>query len=486
MEEHKSLKKNVLFNGMLSFAGIAFPLVTTPYISRVLDISDIGVINHGSAFASLFISVASLGLSGYASREIARVRSDRGKVSHVFWSVLAIHFLSSVLIVLFYVGYVQLCVGDERLRHVLLIYAAMVAAKPFEVEWLYTGLEEFKYISLRSITIKTVMFLLLFVLVRDESDFLWYAVLLVCAQSANGFYNLIHSRKYVNRPCLRLGIKNVLSCSKYFYFQVLVAVCYQYANQIFLGNTNESELALFVRAASLTAIIQSVVNTVLNALKPRVEHVFVKNLEGCREYIDKGFSLVMFILFPMCFGLAALSEEAMRLFGGAQFVGGGTVLRIAALSAFITNLSVFFNNIVSTPAGFEKNTMFGNIAVAVVSLALNPFLARRYGGTGAATALLAAEAAGLLVHAALAFKEHLYLKFVSPRLCRYAVSALAMYAFICLVRTRISSPVVSVLVCVPSAAVLYAGLCFLLMKISDDKGDHVFAFVESCLMRIRR
>lgn len=101
----KSLKRNAAFNFLLTFANIAFPLVTTPYISRILHISDIGIINQASAFSALFINLISLGVTGYGAREIARVRNNIEKCNEVFFSVLVLHIFAFILGSVFYLGF---------------------------------------------------------------------------------------------------------------------------------------------------------------------------------------------------------------------------------------------------------------------------------------------------------------------------------------------------------------------------------------------
>lgn len=479
----KSLKKNTIFNFFLTFASVLFPFITTPYISRVLNISDIGIINQGAVFSALFINLISFGVTGYGAREIARVRNDIEKLNKIFFSVLTLHIFAFVLGSVFYLGYTAFFVTEAKLRQVYFIYYFLLAINPFMIEWLYTGLEEFKYIALRSIVIKVVMFALLFVLVRKREDFLRYAILLVGAQSANGIFNIVHARKYVNFRFFKLDLKTVLCGSKYFYFQTLVAICYQNLNQLFLGNNDKIQLAFYVRATTLVAVISSCVNPIINALKPRLENIIASDKESYKFYIKKCFDCVSFILFPLCFGLAVLSDGVMYLFGGEQFLTGGSVLKIVAFSTLISNFSVFFNNIISTPAGFEKNTLLGNICVAIFSLILNPLLIMKFGACGAAVAMLLAETSGLLVQIFLIKRQKLYLNFISFKVIKYFISAFAMYILIYFIISIFNSIYVSLFVGVFAGGIIYLLVYFLSSFLFKDNDDFVLVFIRGFLQR---
>lgn len=476
----KSIKKNTFFNFLLTFASILFPLITTPYISRVLNIEDIGIINQGSVFSALFINLISLGLAGYGAREIARVRDDREKLSQVFFSVITLHIAAFIIGSVFYLGFTVLFVADQKLRQVYLIYFFIVAANPFMIEWLYTGLEEFKYISLRSICIKILMFLLFFVFIRESKDFLRYALLLVGAQSLNSIFNIIHARKYVSFHFFKLDLKTVFFGAKYFYLQTLVAVCYQNINQLVLGNSDKVQLALYVRATTLAAVISSCVTPIMNAVKPRLEHIIAADRRQYEFYIEKCFSCVMIVLVPLCFGMAVLSSKIMLLFGGEQFSSGGGVLRIVAFSTLISVLSVFFNSIISTPAGFERNTFFGNISVAAFSLILNPVLVLKLGANGAAFAMLLAESSGLIVQLIFIRKQNLYLKFITWKNLKYFVAAGAMYFLVWILSKMITRTFVSVCVCVLFGVICYVVIYLACIFLFKDKND----IVVSALHRI--
>lgn len=424
-----SLKKNTFFNFLLTFSTILFPLISMPYISKVLNISDIGLINKGTAFSTLFTNLFSFGIAGYASRQVARVREDKKELNCVFSSVLLTHIILTVIGLGIYLGYTIFFVSDDTSKKIFLLFSVLFAVQPFAIEWLYSGLEEFEYISIRSIFVKFLMLVSLFVFVRKETDFLIYGILYIGAQSLNAFFNIFHSKKFVRLTLKNFRFKYLLWNSKFFYLQTILAVCYQNINQLILG-TNTEQLAFFVRGTTLVGLVGSFVGPVINAVKPRLENIISNDENSYKHYIDITFELVSIVIWPLGFGIAALSENIMFLFGGEAFKIGFKVLMILAVGTIFTQYSVFFNTIISTPAGFEKNTFWGNLVVAISALCLNPFFIYKFGAIGASIVLAFSEFLGMCIQFTLIKKENLYLDYFCIEKIKYIISAFLMFLII--------------------------------------------------------
>lgn len=421
-----SIKENTFFNFLLTFSTVLFPVISMPYISKVLNISDIGLINKGTAFSTLFTNLFSFGIAGYASRQVARLRNDKNELNKVFSSVLITHIILTVLGLFFYFGYTHIFVTEKKTKNVFLLFSLLFAVQPFAIEWLYSGLEEFKYISIRSISVKLLMLVSLFIFVHEENDFLVYGILYIGAQGLNAFFNVFNARKLVKVTLKDLKFGVLLWDSKFFYFQTLLAICYQNINQLILGKNTE-QLAFFVRGTTLVGLVGSFVSPVINAIKPRLEHIIGNDQSSYNHFTGLTFEIISLIIWPLGFGIAALSENIMYLFGGEVFKAGFRVLMILAIGSIFTQYSVFFNTIVSTPAGLEKNTFWGNLVVAVSALFLNPFCIDKYGAIGAAVVLAFSEFLGLCVQILLIKKEKLYMNFVNIKKIKYFLSALLMF-----------------------------------------------------------
>jgi len=467
-----SVKKNSLFNFILVFSNILFPFVSAPYISRVLNIADIGLINKGAALSTLFVNVCSFGLLGYGTREIARVRDNPQRLQITFSSILFSHLLIVAMGTFVYVFYTVHFVTDNITKKIYFLYLALLLVSPFTIEWFYTGLEKFKYISIRSIAIKVLSLVALFIFVKNKNDFYIYGVLLVLATGLNSLFNIVHAKKYISLTLKGISLKKVIWDSRYFYLQTLVAICYQNINQLILGK-DYTELAFFVRATTIVTILDIVISPVMNAVKPRLAYIYASDFSKYSYYVNKTFNYTFCLAFPCAFGLALLGNNVMYLLGGEQFLRGGPVVSILALSKIITIIAVFLNEIISTPSGNEKNTFYSNFAVAIVACICNPFAIAKFGAIGAASILMLAESVGVITHLILIHKEKLYLHCFSWKKTKYVLAALLMALALYYIRHSINGIYMQLIICIPVGAVIYGTLLWLLSKLYDDEINEV-------------
>ena len=477
----KSVKKNTFFNFLLSFSNILFPLITMPYISRILLINDIGVLNKGTSIYTLFVNLASFGLSGYGAREIARHKNEQDVMQKTFSSVLASHLFTVFIFSLIYFCYIFFFTASEQ-KIVNILYILLFVITPLSVEWFYIGREDFGYIALRSFSIKVLLLILVFTLVHSTEDFIYYAIIFIAAQGINFLYNIFHARLFVHFSFKCVNIWKTFSLSKFFYFQTLVAICYQNINQLILGQ-NEVQLALFVRALSFATLISALITPICNAVKPRLEYVISNDVERYKSYINNAFDCIMSILCPVVLGMVALSSNITLIFGGKQFEAGTSVLAVCCLSSFSTQIAVFLNTIISTPAGFEKNTFFSNATVAACALILNPILISKFGALGASFALLCAETFGVIVHLLLIKRHKLYSDWLDIKKTKYLFSAVLMFFIVVYVKQFIANIYMQCFIGVCFGVFAYIFFVLIFSKLFKDSWPYI---VKNVLARLRK
>ena len=459
-----SVKKNTLYNFVLVLANILFPFISAPYVSHILHIEDIGLVNNGAAFSALFIKLCSFGIVAYSQREIARVKENEKDINRVFSEGFTAHFLITLVGCVIYFLYVYLFVADINTKKMYFIFLFLVFVEPLKLEWFYTGIENFKFIANRSIFVKVLSLIGLFIFVKTENDFYIYGILTVAATSLNCFFNLIHCRKFVKYTFTLKNFFHILFSSKYFYLLNIVTICYQNLNQLLLGKNN-TDLALYVRATGLAALLSLLINPIINAVAPRTSNLFNKEREQYNYYVLKAYSYVGFLLFPATFGMAVLGKNIMYLFGGTQFAEGGLVLTILAFAYLLSNHEVFINEIISIPSGNEKNTVVGNVVVAVFSLILNPLLIFRYGAIGAALVSLITELIGLIVQIFLIKKQKIINNFKIRKLLIYLISSVIMVCILQLLKPIFLNIYIQTIFLIFIGVTLYFTLYIVISKI---------------------
>lgn len=433
--EQNSIKKNCFFYTLLILSNIGYPLIVSPYISRIFFIEQIGIMNYAGAFSGWFITILGLGIPIYGIREVAKVKNDKEKLNKVFSRILTVHIISMIfislvyIIIIFYFSYFLLN------KEIYLIYLVNIILSAFNIEWFYIGMEKYKYITTRNITIKLISLLLIFLLIKSNQNFIEYTIIIVLGTSMNSIFNILHSRKYV---VLKLDVRDFfkeIKKVKYFYFQTIVGSVYSLLDQLLLGSIRGvRELAYYSRSKQILFLLSSLILSFVRTLLPKVSNLYISDIEEYRKKVDTAFDITMLYSFPCAVGLMLLSKNIMFILGGEMFLPAAGSFSILSLLIILSSVAVFFDNQISIPSGKEKITFYGNITVSVVCLSLNLVLIPIYGVKGASISLVLGEMSGNIVQWMNIKRNKLYMGFYNKRINYYIISSLIMGAVIFIIK----------------------------------------------------
>lgn len=191
------VKKNVLYTTFLTGANYIFPLITYPYISRILGPANIGANEFALRIVGYFLLFASLGVTTIGTREIAKSKQSKEECSKTFSSILILNLLSTIFILVVYGICIYSVASFQRVKPLLLIGSIQIAFTPFLIEWLYKGMEDFPYITKRSLAVRVLYVISIFIFVKTEEDLLKYFTLTIFSMILNAIFNWEHKRKYV-------------------------------------------------------------------------------------------------------------------------------------------------------------------------------------------------------------------------------------------------------------------------------------------------
>lgn len=199
-----SIRNNFLYKTLLTISSYIIGFITFPYVSRVLGVDGIGAVNFTDNTVGYFILFASMGIAILGTREIAAAKDDQAKRNRVFSNLLGLNILFTVITLIIYLGIIVLVPRFSQSAEMFYIGAAKIIATVFLVEWFFTGLEEFRFITLRSIAIKLLYVVAVFTLIDDKSDYKLYFTLSVASVIINALVNIVYARKFVkiNRQAL--------------------------------------------------------------------------------------------------------------------------------------------------------------------------------------------------------------------------------------------------------------------------------------------
>ena len=386
----RSIKKNYIYNSLLVGLRMLFPLITYPYVLRVLGPENVGKVNLAISFAMYFSIFAGLGVPQYGTRECARARDDSEELSRVFSELFWINIMAMAVTLAAYFSCFFLVEKMQQEALLYLIVGGIVVMNPFSVEWLYAGLEDYRYISLRSIVFKVVSVAALFLLVLKPEHYLIYAGITVFATVGSHLVNMIHSRAYVRLRIRGLSFKKHMKPVLALFFAAFVASIYTRFDLVLLGFlSGDKNVAFYNVDKKLALLATSIVISLSTVLVPRLAYYFKKGMhEDFRRLAEKSINFIYFLGFPIVTGVIILAPEILHVFGGADFVEGALSLRFIAPVIILESMNAFLSLQILLPTGREGRITIASAAAAAVNLGLNVLFIPLYQHNGITAVLV--------------------------------------------------------------------------------------------------
>lgn len=406
MGQLPSVKKNFLWNFLCAGSNVVFPLLMFLYAARILKAESIGKVDFAVTFVNYFIMFASLGIPTYGIRECAAVRDNRHKLSKVVQELVLINVITT-----FFVSLIFLCTifFVTRLNQELVLYLITginLILNPFGINWLYSALEDYRYIAIRTILFKLCSLILVFVMIHSTGDYLFYAIINVISISGVNILNFLHSRKYVSYYKIQLEIKPHIKPILTF-FTTSVAISF-YANLdiLMIGFwSGDAQVGYYSAALKIRATAATVVTILSTVLLPRLSY-YAQNKKH-KEFdclLKKSFNYAVLTAMPLTLFFSICSSDSVILLAGAEFKNAGTVLLFLMPTVLFAGLSNVTGTQLLVPYGNENKLLISIIAGAVIDIILNTILIPKYAAKGAAVATSITELVVLLVQIIMSVK----------------------------------------------------------------------------------
>lgn len=390
----KSLKTNAILNAIRQSCSVVFPLTTFPYISRILGGENYGKYSFANSIISYFSLLSALGVSNYAVREGARIRDQREKIQSFSSQVFTINVISTT------VSYALLALTilfAEKLsdyKDLLIVLSANLVLTTLGVEWIYTIYEDFLFVTVRSIVVQLISMLGMFALVRKSGDYVIYACITVVASGFGNIINLFYAKKYIKlhltlHPHLSVHLRPllILFCNS------LMISIYVNSDTTIIGlMLGDLSVGIYSVAAKIYTIIKNLLNAVIVVLVPRLSY-FLENGDKYKysNLLSKSFTYLITILIPAITGLFMVSEDAILIISGNEYVSGTMSLRILCVALGFSVLASFFSMLVLLTNKRENKTLFATIVSSLTNLVLNFIFIPLLGINGAAITTALAE-----------------------------------------------------------------------------------------------
>lgn len=424
----KSIKKNFIMNALLTISNFLFPFITYPYVSRVLMPEGIGKVSMAVSVVAYFNMIAQLGIPTYGIRACAKVRDDRDALSKVTRELFIINlimaFISYVLLAVCVIFIPKLAAE----KPLYIIVSLSIILNAFGMEWLFKGLEEYSYITIRSVIFKVIAVVMMFFVVQSQEDYVMYGFVSTFAASASFVLNLVYAGKYVdlfpnkneeiitnknenlvgdldvkegrshidrsNMVDIKRHIKPVLV---FFAFACATTV-YTNLDTVMLGfMKSDLDVGYYNAAIKIKTILLGFVTSLGAVILPRASYYVEKKLmDEFWGVAKRAYRFVILFASPLAVYFMIFSKPSILFISGTAFEGSIVPMQVIIPTILFIGITNIFGIQIMVPLGREKQVLYSVIIGAVVDLILNILLIPNMAACGAAIGTLVAEVAVLI------------------------------------------------------------------------------------------
>ena len=390
----KSIRYNFIMNFILTVSNFIFPLLTFPYVSRVLQVEANGTVAYVSSIVSYFMMIASLGIPTYGIRAAAKVRDDKRKLSTIVQELLIINVILVFLVLIAYFIMLFTLPSMYVYKELFYINAIGILLNVIGVGWFFQAIEQYDYITLRSIFFRLLSLAMIFLLIHSPEDYIMYAGVSVFASVGSNILNFKRLFKYISFKKTEIyhfkpHIKPILIL----FAQTLVVSIYTNLDTVMLGSMKGTyDVGLYTAATKLKGILLSVVTSLGNVLLPRMSY-YANNQMKDRflEIMTKALNFTLFLSLPLSVFFISVSKESILLLAGEGYLGAVIGMQFLMFAVIPNALTGVLGIQVLTPLEKEKYVLLSVTLGALIDLLLNFILIPAYGVSGAAFATMIAE-----------------------------------------------------------------------------------------------
>lgn len=390
----KSLKINMLMNAILTMSGFIFPLISFPYVSRVLSPVGTGKVAFAISLVTYFSMFAQLGVPTYGIRACARVRDDKIKLSRTVQEVFLINAFMSVLAYIVFAVAIIFVPQLNQDKWLYIIVGLTIFFNTIGMEWLYRALEQFSYITACSLIFKTLAMIGMFLFIHDSDDYIYYGAISIFASSASNICNFINLRKHIiMKPLGNYNFRQHYKMIFTFFAMSIATTIYTNLDTVMLGfMKTDADVGYYNAAVKIKNILVSIVTAVSTVLLPRVSYFIEKGMiDEFKRIIHKTINFVIIISVPMTVYFMMFAKEGIFFLSGGDYAGSIVPMQIIMPTLICIGLTNVMGIQMLVPMNREMSVLYSEIAGAVVDLIINIVLIPSMGAAGAAIGTMVAE-----------------------------------------------------------------------------------------------
>lgn len=391
--KQKSLNVNIILTAVKTVVSLLFPLITFPYVSRVLSPAGIGEYNYSNSIITYFVLIAGLGINTYAIREGAKIRENKKEFGVFANEMFSLNVVSTIVSYLILFACFALFQEFRNYETSILIFSALILFKTIGVEWVFSIYEDYFYITIRSLAFQIISVVCLFIFVKSPEDLYPYVAINVLSNVGSNIFNLIYSKKYF---ALKLRFtkhmwKHMVPILVIF-STTLSTMIYVNSDTTMLGwMCGTEEVGYYTVAGKMYNIIKSTLNAIVPVFMARLSFQFDHNRKDYNKTFLYAFNLLTLVTIPLAVGSLFFSDTIILILSGEEYLQAASSMKLLFISIVFASLGNLYSCGGILQAGKEKWMLFATIIGASLNIVANFFFIPYMGNTGAALTTLMTE-----------------------------------------------------------------------------------------------
>lgn len=380
----KSIVKNYLYNLTYQILTLILPLITASYLARVLGAAGNGIYIYTYTIVNYFILFGSLGISMYGQREIAYVQNDKSKMKKTFVELVLFRFITIIIATIVY--YLTFMRQGEYSTYYKILFFELIAAA-FDISWFFQGIEEFKKTVIRNITVRLASVILIFLLVKQESDLGKYLAIYAFADLIGNISLWLYLPKYFKGVKIKnINIVRQIPTIVLLFIPQIANRVYNMLDTTMLGKiiTDKTETGYYEQSQKIIRVLLTLVTSLGTVLVPRMANMFANGeTKKINEYMKKSFNFTYILSFPIIFGLIAISKDFVPWFFGPGYTKVIILMNIISPIILLMGIANIIGTQYLLPTKRQKEFTISVLVGIIVNFILNYIMIKAWNSIGA-------------------------------------------------------------------------------------------------------
>ena len=483
----KSIKFNFIMNFILTVSNFLFPLITFPYVSRVLLPEGTGKVAFALSIVSYFTIFASFGVATYGIRAVAQVRDDKERLSKTMHELLFINIISMTIVYVALAIAILVVPKFAMEKELFWVTSLFILFTIIGIEWLYKGLEKYQYITIRTIVFKIASLFLVFLFVKEKSDYIIFAFISIFAIVGSGVLNLINSRKLINYTLYsEYEFKKHLKPMFVLFLTSMAIAIYTSLDEGLLGLLSSPEQVGYYNAAvRVKGILFTLITSLGVVLLPRLSYYVENHMETeFHEALAKSTNFIIVIAASVVIFFTLFAKETILILAGENYVASIIPLQIVVWALILSAITNILGIQILLPLKKDKQLLFSVLCAATVDVIANFLLVPKLAAVGTALSVIAAELSVLIVQIII-LRQYIKILFSGLQLHKIIIALLIAIACALFVREIVvNTSTLIIFLC--SSSVFFLAYFIILLLLKEKFIMYVYHTIYTKFIAYRR